>query len=197
MPPRLIALDTEHTLLLDKPIILIGRHEECDIQLESRKVSRRHCCIAQVESHLVVRDLESTNGIRINGAQVLEGQLQDGDELTIGNLRYQVRWDDDPLDAKPARPEIRPKKPRSRPPAPIPQDNLVSCDIPVPIKEPSHLKVQEHPALGADRNGTERAPDAPAGQPRRNNKRTEKQSVVSPSADAGGAEEELPDDDSD
>ena len=93
MPAQLIALTEGPNILLDKPIMLFGRHPECDIQIDSRKISRRHCCIAQVTDYLVVRDLGSTNGIRINGVRVLEGKLRVGDELTIGNHRYQVRWD--------------------------------------------------------------------------------------------------------
>src|SRR5271165_4374400 len=93
MPPQLLALTDGPSILLDKPILLLGRHQECDIQLVSRKVSRRHCCIAQVADHLVVRDLGSTNGIRINGVKVLEGNLKPGDELMIGNYRYSVRWE--------------------------------------------------------------------------------------------------------
>jgi hypothetical protein len=188
MPPRLIALDSEHTLLLDKPIILIGRHEECDIQLESRKVSRRHCCLAQVEKHIVVRDLESTNGIRINGEHVLEGQLKHGDELTIGNLRYQVVWDDEDPAGRPARSDVRGGKPRSRPPA-IPNDNMISCDIPIPIKEPVHAP-REHPALA---NRTENPPEGES-LARREAKRTEKQEIVSPSPDLRGRKEQVPND---
>src|SRR5262245_61272235 len=90
MPAQLIALTEGPNILLDKPILLLGRHPECDIQIESRKISRRHCCIAQVSDYLVVRDLRSTNGVRINGSRVLEGRLNEGDELTIGTLRYQV-----------------------------------------------------------------------------------------------------------
>jgi pSer/pThr/pTyr-binding forkhead associated (FHA) protein len=91
MPAQLLALTDGPSILLDKPILLIGRHGECDIQLNSRKVSRRHCCIAQVNDYLVVRDLGSTNGVRINGLRVAEGKLKAGDELTLGNFRYQVR----------------------------------------------------------------------------------------------------------
>ena len=90
MPAQLLALTDGPSILLDKPILLLGRHGECDVQLNSRKVSRRHCCVAQVHDYLVVRDLGSTNGVRINGQRVLEGRLQSGDELTIGNFRYQV-----------------------------------------------------------------------------------------------------------
>jgi pSer/pThr/pTyr-binding forkhead associated (FHA) protein len=92
MSPHLVALTDGPDIPLSKPIILIGRHQECDIQIPSRKISRRHCCLAQVEKYLVVRDLGSTNGIRINGTRTLEGRLNAGDELTIGNMRYQVRF---------------------------------------------------------------------------------------------------------
>src|SRR5215813_12215727 len=92
MPAQLVALDDGPSILVDKPILLLGRHPECDIQIPSRKISRRHCCIAQVDDYLVVRDLSSTNGIRINGVRVQEGQLKFGDELTIGNFRYQIDY---------------------------------------------------------------------------------------------------------
>src|SRR5271155_5719455 len=101
MPAQLVALTEGPNILLDKPIVLFGRHPECDIQIDSRKVSRRHCCIAQVNDYLVVRDLGSTNGIRINGIRVLEGRLKAGDELTIGSHRYQIRWN--PLESRSGR----------------------------------------------------------------------------------------------
>src|SRR5262245_32691790 len=114
MPAQLVALTEGPTILLDKPILLLGRHPECDIQLNSRKVSRRHCCIAQVNNYLVVRDLGSTNGVRINGVRVVEGKLKGGDELTVGNFRYQVSWDDKPpsVNTPAAKPAERPVAPR-------------------------------------------------------------------------------------
>ena len=93
MPAHLLSLTDGPSILLDKPILLFGRHEECDVQLESRKVSRRHCCIAQVGEVFVVRDLGSTNGVKINGVRVTEGTLIVGDELTIGNFKYQLCGD--------------------------------------------------------------------------------------------------------
>src|SRR5713226_3089974 len=146
MPAQLVALSDGPNILLDKGIILLGRHAECDIQLNSRKVSRRHCCIAQVNTaHLVVRDLGSTNGIRINGVRVLEGRLKPGDELTIGNFRYQVSMDDKPA-PPPQRPPQRPAAPAKPRPAKVPiakpavpssgteseeEALLESCDDPV------------------------------------------------------------------
>jgi predicted component of type VI protein secretion system len=101
MPPQLVAVTEGPNIPLDKPIVLIGRHQECDIQIPSRKISRRHCCVAQVYNYLVVRDLGSTNGVRINGTRSVEGKLQPGDELTIGNLSYRVQWDDQMIAAGP------------------------------------------------------------------------------------------------
>src|SRR5438034_6683775 len=112
MPAQLTSLDEGASILLDKPILLIGRHPECDIQINSRKISRRHCCIAQVSDYLVIRDLGSTNGIRINGVRVQEGRLAPGDEVTIGNHRFRVTWES--------------MAPLPRPPAPF-KDTLRSA----------------------------------------------------------------------
>ncbi len=122
MPPQLVALTDGPSIPLDKPIVLIGRHQECDIQIPSRKISRRHCCVAQVYNYLVVRDLGSTNGVRINGTRAVEGMLKPGDELTIGNLTYRVQWDDHLIAAGPPRPQ---------PPVPA----FHSSDDPMPLPD--------------------------------------------------------------
>lgn len=137
MPAQLMALSEGPNILLEKPILLLGRHPECDIQLNSRKISRRHCVIAQVHHYLVVRDLGSTNGIRINGVRVLEGKLKAGDELTIGNFRYQIAWDDPRPAFTPVKNDKQAKAaaalamPRTEPEEE--EDLLESCDEPVPI----------------------------------------------------------------
>jgi predicted component of type VI protein secretion system len=152
MPAQLVALDNGPSILLDKPILLLGRHPECDIQIDSRKISRRHCCIAQVGDHLVVRDLGSTNGIRINGIRIVEGHLNTGDELTIGNHRYKVTWDEVPEVAFPqpfahnssppdrgAKADSKPRKRTTREPSPVEDvedEMLESCEEPVPLDEP-------------------------------------------------------------
>jgi predicted component of type VI protein secretion system len=92
MTPLLVALVEGPNLILDKPILLVGRHQECDVQIPSRKISRKHCCIAQVADYVVVRDMQSTNGIRVNGERMPEGVLRHGDELTIGNMKYRLEW---------------------------------------------------------------------------------------------------------
>jgi pSer/pThr/pTyr-binding forkhead associated (FHA) protein len=142
MIAQLVALSDGSSILLDKPVLLIGRHPECDIQIESRKVSRRHCCVALVADYLVVRDLGSTNGIRINGVRVVEGRLKPGDELTIGSHRYQVR-------VGPPESLDRPRARRVTPAPPGPEDDLLEeCDDPVPLEEPESPPLQPVPARG-------------------------------------------------
>jgi len=134
MPAQLVALTEGPSILLDKPILLLGRHPECDIQVDSRKISRRHCCIAQVGDYLVVRDLGSTNGIRINGVRVLEGRLKPEDELTIGGYRYRVSWD---ALAAGARPADRPPHNSHARAGPVEEDEILEkCDEPVPLTDP-------------------------------------------------------------
>jgi pSer/pThr/pTyr-binding forkhead associated (FHA) protein len=117
MPQHLLSLTDGPSILIDKPILLFGRHEECDVQLNSKKVSRRHCVLAQVNDYLVIRDLGSTNGVRVNGERVAEGRLRPGDELQIGNFKYQVCAD--PLGRSKEPPVIEVYKPT----APVEDDS--------------------------------------------------------------------------
>lgn len=92
------------SVLLQRPIYLVGRHPECDLQLELPKISRRHCCFALAYDRLVVRDLGSRNGIRVNGREVVETQLFRGDEVAIGPLIFRVEQDAVAVAPAPGRP---------------------------------------------------------------------------------------------
>ncbi len=71
-------------------MVVVGRHPACDTRLDSLRVSRHHCCMTQENGEVVVRDLGSTNGIRINGQRVEIGRLRSGDELSIAHIRYRL-----------------------------------------------------------------------------------------------------------
>jgi predicted component of type VI protein secretion system len=75
-------------ITLQRPVVLIGRHVDCDARIESAKISRRHCCIAMAYDRVILRDLGSRNGIRVNGRLVEEVRLQAGDEVAIGSILY-------------------------------------------------------------------------------------------------------------
>jgi hypothetical protein len=87
---RLVALDEGPDIVLDRAMVVVGRHPQCDARLDSLRISRHHCCMTQDQNEVVVRDLGSTNGIRINGQRVEVGRLRAGDELSIAHIRYRL-----------------------------------------------------------------------------------------------------------
>ena len=92
---KLVALDAGPDIILQRAMTVVGRHPACDTRLDFPRVSRHHCCLMLERGELWVRDLGSTNGIRINGTRVELGRLKDGDELSIAHLRY--RMEEGPL----------------------------------------------------------------------------------------------------
>jgi pSer/pThr/pTyr-binding forkhead associated (FHA) protein len=90
MPLRLVSQSGKADIPLDHAMILVGRDRRCDVRIESFRVSRRHCCIALDRDRVLVVDLGSTNGTRINGRPVREGMLRPGDELLIAHCRYHL-----------------------------------------------------------------------------------------------------------
>jgi len=72
-------------LRVDKRRVLIGRSRECDIQIEDANVSRRHAEIRQEGTSFWIIDLDSTNGLEVNGQHLKRSKLEPGDTFTIGS----------------------------------------------------------------------------------------------------------------
>ncbi len=66
------------------PPITIGREEDNDIQLNDERVSRVHAKIQEDRGQVILTDLNSTNGSRVNGHPVQLRVLRPGDHLQIG-----------------------------------------------------------------------------------------------------------------
>jgi general secretion pathway protein A len=66
---------------------LIGRGAECQVVIDNKFLSRRHAVITREAGVWMLRDLNSTNGTRVNGRRVNRWQLTDGDEIAIGKHR--------------------------------------------------------------------------------------------------------------
>jgi hypothetical protein len=81
---ELILTDGSRVALADGPVVL-GRLPECDVVVNDPNVSRRHAEFRRTAEGVVVTDLGSTNGTRVNGAPVREQQLASGDEITVGS----------------------------------------------------------------------------------------------------------------
>jgi pSer/pThr/pTyr-binding forkhead associated (FHA) protein len=75
---------------LDRVLVVVGRHPDCDAQLLSPRVSRWHCCLTEVDGEVWVRDLGSTNGTWIDGRRISSGRLRAGDVLAIAHHRFRV-----------------------------------------------------------------------------------------------------------
>ena len=71
-------------LKVKKVTNVVGREGTCDIYVESKQVSRRHCLLQVTERGLLVKDLESTNGTFVNGMAMTDGYINDGDRLGLG-----------------------------------------------------------------------------------------------------------------
>jgi hypothetical protein len=78
---------------LTTDVTVIGRNKRCDVVLADPNVSRQHAEIRREGDEYVIIDLDSTNGVHINGRGVKRARLADGDKLTLGtsDLRFERR----------------------------------------------------------------------------------------------------------
>jgi pSer/pThr/pTyr-binding forkhead associated (FHA) protein len=70
--------------------MLMGRHSDADVRLPLPDVSRRHCRFLFTDGAWEVFDLDSLNGIFINGERLKHAVLRDQDVLTVGGFHFQV-----------------------------------------------------------------------------------------------------------
>jgi adenylate cyclase len=70
--------------------------------LNDFSVSRKHAIVKRESDSWVLRDNQSTNGVKVNGKAVSQAVLQDGDELSVGTFTLTMR--DDPAIASRPRP---------------------------------------------------------------------------------------------
>ncbi len=64
----------------------IGRSDDCDLTLDSAKVSREHALVRRDANGFYLRDNNSTNGTFVNGQKVTEARLNDGDQVMFANI---------------------------------------------------------------------------------------------------------------
>jgi hypothetical protein len=65
--------------------VVMGRSRDCDVVIADENASRRHAEVRPSGSAWIVRDLGSTNGVKVNGRRIQGAQpLNDGDTITIG-----------------------------------------------------------------------------------------------------------------
>lgn len=73
--------------------MLVGRHQDAEILLQSTDISRKHAALLFRDDHIWVKDLKSTNGTFVNGERVEQEQeieLHDGDMLQFASFMFMI-----------------------------------------------------------------------------------------------------------
>ncbi len=91
VPLKLVLQPSGLALELVRPDMVIGRHSGVDVRLPLPDVSRRHCRFVFANGSWQVFDLDSLNGVYVNGVRVQEALLHHGDTVGIGGFQFEVQ----------------------------------------------------------------------------------------------------------
>ncbi len=89
-PARLIVISTNFArqeFPLDKAAVVIGRTDDNDVVLNHRSISRHHAKIVRENDHFHIVDMQSANGVRVNGEEYGKVELRKGDQIDLGHVR--------------------------------------------------------------------------------------------------------------
>jgi adenylate cyclase len=81
------------TIPLLRESLTVGRRESCDICMRFPNISGVHCEFVYRNGYWYIRDLNSTNGVKVNGLRVQEKLLHPKDEISIGKRRYTIHYE--------------------------------------------------------------------------------------------------------
>ena len=89
--PVLLGMSIDYrgkTLHLDEDTITIGRSNQNIISLNNASISTNHCILTKKNDVYLLKDLQSTNGTRVNGQLISETVLQNQDVIHFGALEF-------------------------------------------------------------------------------------------------------------
>jgi adenylate cyclase len=89
---ELVPIGGGDPIPLIREILIVGRRESCDICLRFPNVSGLHCELSFRDGYWSIRDLGSTNGIKVNGTRIQHKVLHPGDKITIAKRTYTIDY---------------------------------------------------------------------------------------------------------
>jgi len=103
------------TIQIPSGKLILGREEDCHLQLSSPVVSRHHCVLLLDEYTLRIRDLGSKNGTFVNSRRIGTGVtvLQAGDVVSIGDMICEIELAPATPGSQPRVPDVQPAVPPS------------------------------------------------------------------------------------
>jgi predicted component of type VI protein secretion system len=90
MKSELVPISGGTPIPIVNDVTVIGRREFCDVVIDHESLSKRHAVIVRTDGLLMVRDLASTNGTKVNGQRVMWAALLPNDRLTLGRCKFNV-----------------------------------------------------------------------------------------------------------
>lgn len=90
MKAELVPFNGDPPIPITRDITVVGRREYCDIQIDHTTLSKRHCVLVRTDGLLMLRDLATTNGSKVNGQRVMWAALLPNDRLTLGGYKMRV-----------------------------------------------------------------------------------------------------------
>src|SRR5262245_45975602 len=75
-----------------KPRLVVGRGDDCELRIPLKTISSRHCVLDLRDGAWHVTDLDSRNGVRVDGSRCREARLAPGCVLWIAQQRYQIEY---------------------------------------------------------------------------------------------------------
>ncbi len=99
---QLVPVKDGDAIALEKKRLRIGRHKMCDIVLKFNNVSEHHCLLEVEEGYWFVKDLNSTNGVKVQGKRIQTGFRKRVDpeaRISVANHDFILRYDPNDLGA--------------------------------------------------------------------------------------------------
>ncbi len=89
---QLVPVGGGDAIPLIRETLSMGRRESCDICLRFPSVSGVHCELQFKDGVWSIRDMGSTNGVKVNGVRVAKKSLHPGDVITIAKRQFTIEY---------------------------------------------------------------------------------------------------------